>query len=82
MDIWEIRLNSDECQYCESPLHPDAIYTCKYPGKSYNKECEEGICPVAVPTQQCSGQETPVCNCIEFGNNRCCPVHGGINSCR
>jgi len=45
MDIWEIRLNSDECQYCKSPMKPGGSYICGHPGNNYNKECVEGLCP-------------------------------------
>jgi len=45
MDIWEIKLQSDECQYCEPPLHLDDPYLCKHPGENWGKECAEGTCP-------------------------------------
>ena len=47
MDIWVIKTNSDECQYCEPPLQPDDDYLCKHPGTNYGKECVEEECPVA-----------------------------------
>ena len=44
-----------------------------------------GWCPLPCRhlTQQCSGQETSVCNCIEWKDITAgwCPVHGTINSC-
>jgi len=45
MDIWEIRLNSDECQYCRPPLKYDKIYRCYHP-ENYTKKCGKSICPI------------------------------------
>jgi len=46
MDIWKIRLNSDECQYCRPPLKYDKIYRCYHP-ENYTKKCGKSICPIA-----------------------------------
>jgi len=57
-----------------------AAHGCNYTGSVFN------FCPWCGRhlTQQSSGQETPVCNCIKWKDFTAgwCPVHRTINSCR
>jgi len=66
MNIWEIKLNSDECQYCEPPFQPDGSYLCRYPGgKNWGKECLKELCPIASQQGVEAGVESRCIFCKE-----------------
>jgi len=46
MEIWNIDLSSDECQYGQGPSAPSKPYTCNHP-ENYTGECVKRLCPVA-----------------------------------
>ena len=73
MEIWNIDLSSDECQYSQGPSAPSKPYTCNHP-KNYAGECIKQLCPVASqPAVEADAESRAVCSdcSFEYGTKDC-----------
>ena len=79
MSSWEIKTNSENCQYTGYPYLAGDGYRCNHP-ENDGKECKDTLCPIAILTSAMHSDGEGRCTCEVVHGHRMpyknCSIHG------